>query len=223
MSEDAPSGFVNLPSSLTTTDAYRALSTWFAWRTVRNARHAYEKLTRGDGRAGDTRQVFPHAHGVQVAAPECGLVVRRNVVNQPFGEFGLGLTTSDWVEVTRCPGSVGGFVDVASEVKFVNDSNSVRFKIDSCPWNDSAAFGAADYSLAEAAGDATDHSAGVQWHTINESAGTGKELTIDPGTATAPGDSSSERGFILSARSEGGSCSMLFYHWRVWEIVTGDL
>jgi hypothetical protein len=218
MSNDAPAAFVNPPDSMVTTDAYRACPTWIGWRSMRNARWQYEKLARTEVFAGTARQVPSHGHGALATAPDDGLVIRKSVINDLFAEYSAVITTGDWTEIARGRGSGASFVDLACEVKFSQTQpvggETMRFKIESCEANDSAACGAVDYDLTEAVGDATDHSAGAQWHTINESAGDGKELTTD---------AVSQREYILSARAVGGSSVLTITHWRVWEIVTGDL
>ena len=236
MANDAPTNWVNVTDTHITSNQYRPFPTWLVWRMIRAARWMYEKIARGDHYAGETRQNYPHAHGEQ--STQCGEPVLRTVYCDTFNTGSdntaayvvTSLSDSDWVEIARGRGWVGGAKRVACEVLYYNTQTagqSIKWKIESRDANDSAAADAADHYIAESAG--TAHSPAEAWHTINGqldgAGGNTKLLTIDgPTDETEPGDTTSWREFVLYAQTDGSpAVEMGISYWHVFEALTSGI
>jgi len=226
MANDAPTKFVDTPGVLATAGAFRALGSWAGRTTADNQRYNYEKIVGPSGKAGDSRQVYSHAHAAQSAT--CGIIRPRDLVNEVYVSATYGamlnalLTTEGWTELDRQRTFTVGNTSITTEVLVSGTpaytaGAAVRFRVKYCLANDSASCGATVHYLEETAA----ISGSATWHTIKgqlDGAGTTvSSLTLDgPTGPTTPSNTQAHIEMILEAHAATGFYSLATYAWRSW-------
>lgn len=238
MADEAPTQFVNLIDSFTTSDAFRACASWCGWLWKRNTAYVMEKVMRGDWKAEGspyntgTRINYPHAHAEQ--SSDCGITVRRALVNQSYAKgsasgeaaYQVAVDGDSWIELGRWPAPVGGFKNVAAQVRYFIDQGGIKFRLKYCNHTADGSCGSTVHYLQETA---ENTSTTVTWHVIKgklDGAGsTVTNMTIDgPTSVTTPGDTTGIQELICEvARTQSTTISALaLYHVFAWERLSTD-
>jgi len=197
-----------------------------------------EKVMRGDWKADGapyntgTRINYPHAHAEQ--SSDCGITVRRALVNKSYAQGSAGndkayqvaVDGDSWIEFGRWPAPIGGFKNIAGQVRYNIDVGGIKFRIKYCNHTADGACGSTVHYLQETA---ENTSTTVTNHVIKgllDGAGTTvTNLTIaGPTSVSTPGDTTGIQEIIFEvARTQSTTITTLaLYHIFAWERLSTD-
>jgi hypothetical protein len=236
--DQAPTQFVNLIDSFTASDVFRACASWCGWLWKRNTAYLMEKVMRGEWQSEGapyntgTRINYPHAHAEQ--SSECGITIRRALVNQSYNKGSDELVASyqtnlddAWEEIDRWPVWPGGFKKAAGQVRYSVNQGGVRFRLKYCNHTFDGACSSTIHSLEEVAEQTsttiTNH---LITGSLDGSASTIiSNMTIDgPTSVTTPGDTTGAQEFVLEAQKTQATTAtaLKVYHFFAWERLSTD-